>query len=190
MTICFKFSHSAVSDSLRPYGLQHSRPHCPSPTPRAYSNSCPLGQWCHPTISSSVAPFSHMLCHKKKKKKEEEERKKASKESLDSLLTWLCKCFSGYHWPAWPWTSNAAVWTTAVVQRHQCLWCACFGISPPSSSHFGQVVFDWLSLDYTTWPQLWRRLGTYVYLRLQGEGKLFYCGIPKAREEASLLVFA
>ena len=61
MTICFKFSHSVVSDSLRPYGLQHSRPHCPSPTPRAYSNSCPLGQWCHPTISSSVVPFSSVL---------------------------------------------------------------------------------------------------------------------------------
>ena len=61
MTICFKFSHSVVSDSLRPYGLQHSRPHCPSPTPRAYSNSCPLGQWCHPTISSSVVPFFSCL---------------------------------------------------------------------------------------------------------------------------------
>ena len=47
-----KFSCSVVSDSLRPYGLQHARPPCPSPTPRVYSNSCPLSQWCHPTISS------------------------------------------------------------------------------------------------------------------------------------------
>ena len=52
------FSHSVVPDSLRPHGLQHSRPPCPSPTPRACSNTCPLGQWCHPTISSSVIPFS------------------------------------------------------------------------------------------------------------------------------------
>ena len=49
-----QFSHSAVSDSLRPHGLQRARPPCPSPTPGVYSNSCPLSRWCHPTISSSV----------------------------------------------------------------------------------------------------------------------------------------
>ena len=53
-----QFSHSVMSDSLRPHGLQHTRPPCPSPTPRVYPNSCPLIQWCHPTISSSVVPFS------------------------------------------------------------------------------------------------------------------------------------
>ena len=51
-------SHSVVSDSLRPYGLQHARLPCPSPTPGAYSNSCPSHWWCHLTISSSVVPFS------------------------------------------------------------------------------------------------------------------------------------
>ena len=56
-----QFSHSVVSISLRPHGLQHARPPCPSPTPRVYSNSCPLSQWCHPTISSSVIPFSSCL---------------------------------------------------------------------------------------------------------------------------------
>ena len=55
------FSHSVGSDSLRPHGLQHARPPCLSPTPRAYSNSCPLSRWCHPTISSSVIPFSSCL---------------------------------------------------------------------------------------------------------------------------------
>ena len=58
---CFssvQFSHSVVSDSLRPHESQHARSPCPSPTPRVYSNSCPLSQWCHPTISSSVIPFS------------------------------------------------------------------------------------------------------------------------------------
>ena len=50
-----------MSDSLRPHGLQHARLACPSPTPRACSNSCPLSQWCHPTISSSVIPFSSCL---------------------------------------------------------------------------------------------------------------------------------
>ena len=50
-----------MSDSLWPHGLQHTRPPCPSPTPRAYSNSCPSSRWYHPTISSSVVPFSS--CH-------------------------------------------------------------------------------------------------------------------------------
>ena len=53
-----QFSHSVVSDSLPPHGLQHARVPCPSRTPGAYSNSCPSGQWCHPTISSSFVPFS------------------------------------------------------------------------------------------------------------------------------------
>ena len=55
------FSHSVMSDSLQPHGLQHARPPCPSPTPRVYSNSCPLSPWCHPAISSSVIPFSSCL---------------------------------------------------------------------------------------------------------------------------------
>ena len=48
-------------DSLQPHGLQHARPPCPSPTPGVYPNSCPLRWWCHPTISSSVVPFSSRL---------------------------------------------------------------------------------------------------------------------------------
>ena len=52
----FQFSRSVVSDSLQPHGLQHVRLPCPSPTPGAYSNSCPSSQWCHPTISSSAIP--------------------------------------------------------------------------------------------------------------------------------------
>ena len=52
-----QFSHSVGSDSLHLCGLQNIRLPCPSPTPRAYSNSCPLCQWCHPTISTLVIPF-------------------------------------------------------------------------------------------------------------------------------------
>ena len=55
------FSSSVLSDSLRPHGLQHARPPCPSPTPRSCSSSCPLSQWCHPTISFSVDRFSFCL---------------------------------------------------------------------------------------------------------------------------------
>ena len=53
-----QFSHSVMSDSLRPHELQHTRPPCPSPTPRLHSDSLPSSQWCHPAISSSVVPFS------------------------------------------------------------------------------------------------------------------------------------
>ena len=56
-----QFSRSIMSDSLWPHALQHTRLPCPSPNPRACSNSCPLSWWCHPTISSSVVPFSSHL---------------------------------------------------------------------------------------------------------------------------------
>ena len=57
-----QFSRSVVSNSSRPHGLQHARPPCPSPSHRVYSNSCPSSRWCHPTISSSVIPFSSWPC--------------------------------------------------------------------------------------------------------------------------------
>ena len=60
-SLSVQFSCSVVSDSLRPYGLQHTRLPCPSPTPRVHPNPCPLSSWCHPTISSSVVPFSSLL---------------------------------------------------------------------------------------------------------------------------------
>ena len=60
-TPAVQFSRSVMSDSLWPHGLQHARLPCPSPTPRAYSHSGALSQWCHPTISSSVIPFSSQL---------------------------------------------------------------------------------------------------------------------------------
>ena len=53
-----QFSHSVVSNSLQPHESQHARPPCLSPTPRVHPNSCPLSQWCHSAISSSVLPFS------------------------------------------------------------------------------------------------------------------------------------
>ena len=58
ISVSVQFSRSVMIDSLWPHGLQHARLPCPSPTPGVYSNSCPLTQWCHPTISSSVVPFS------------------------------------------------------------------------------------------------------------------------------------
>ena len=56
-----QISRSVVSDSLKPHESQHARPPCPSPSPRVCSNSCPSSQWCHPTLSPSVVPFSSCL---------------------------------------------------------------------------------------------------------------------------------
>ena len=56
-----QFSHSDVSDSLPPRGLQHARSSCPSPTPKSCSNPCPSSRWCHPTILTSVVPSSSCL---------------------------------------------------------------------------------------------------------------------------------
>ena len=61
VTLLLLFSQLVMSNSLQPHGLQHTRPPCPSPDPRACSNSCPLSWWCHPTISFSVVPFSSCL---------------------------------------------------------------------------------------------------------------------------------
>ena len=61
VNVSVHFSHSVVSDSLWPQGLQHAKLPCPSPTPRACSNSCPLSRWCHPTILSPIVPFSSCL---------------------------------------------------------------------------------------------------------------------------------
>ena len=58
LVFLLSWSCSVVSDSLQHHELQHARPPCSSPSPKAYSNSCPLSWWCHPTISSSIIPFS------------------------------------------------------------------------------------------------------------------------------------
>ena len=61
ISISVQFSRSVVSNSLWPHGMQHARLPCPSPTPGLYIKSCPLSWWCHPTISSTVVPFSSCL---------------------------------------------------------------------------------------------------------------------------------
>ena len=58
--LLLQFSRSVMFDSLQPHEPQNTRPPCPSPNPGVYSDSCPLSQWCHPTISSSVVPFSSL----------------------------------------------------------------------------------------------------------------------------------
>ena len=83
-----QFSHSVLSDSLQPHGQQHTRLPCPSPTSRACSNSCPSSQWCHPSISSSVIPFSSRL------------QSFLASESFP--MSWL---FASFRWPKY-WSFN------------------------------------------------------------------------------------
>ena len=123
-----QFSGSVMSDSLQPHGLQHTRLPCPSATPGAYSNSCPLSQWCHPPISPSVVTFSSRL------------------QSFPGLGSYLASQFfaSGgqrigvsasasalsvniHNWLPWGWTSwislqskgLSRVFSNATVQKHQ-----------------------------------------------------------------------
>ena len=60
LSACAQFTLVQLLSRVQPHGSQHARPPCPSPTPRVYSNSCPLSSWCHPAISSSVVHFSHL----------------------------------------------------------------------------------------------------------------------------------
>ena len=123
-----QFSHSVVSDSLRPHESQHARPPCPSPAPRLCSNSCPSSRWCHPTISSSVIPFSSYL--------------QSFPSSGSFLISWLyasggqsigvsastsvlpvnTQDWSPLGWAGWtslPYKGLSRVFSNTTVQKHQ-----------------------------------------------------------------------
>ena len=150
-----QFSCSVVSDSLWPHGLQHARPPCLSSIPRAYSNSCPSSQWCHPTISSSVIPFSSCL------------QSLPASESfpMSQLFTWggqstgvsalasfLPKNTQGWspsEWTAWISFQSkglSRVFSSTTVQKHQF-----FGVQLSSQSnshiHTWPVEKPWPWLD-------------------------------------------
>ena len=136
-----QFSRSVVSDSLRPHELQHTRPPCPSPTPGDYSNSCPLSRWCHPTISSSVVPFSSCP----------QSFPASGSFPMSQLFAWGCQSIgvsastsvlpkNTQDWSPLGWTSwislqskgFSRVFSNTTVQKHQC-----FGtqLSSQSNSH-------------------------------------------------------
>ena len=142
-----QFSHSVVSDSLRPHESQHARPPCPSPTPRVHSDSRPSSQWCHPAISSSVIPFSSCL------------QSLPASESfpMSQLFTWggqstavsalasfLPKKSQGWspsEWTGWISLQSkgpSRVFSNTTVQKHQF-----FGAQPSSQS----------SSHIHSWPQ-------------------------------------
>ena len=136
-----QFSRSVMSDSLRPYELQHARPPCPSPTPSVHSNSHPSSRWCHPAISSSVVPFS--FCPQSLPASEsfpmsqlfEWGGQSTGVSALASFLPKKSQDWSPLEWTGWISLQSkglSRVFSTTTVQKHQF-----FGaqLSSQSNSH-------------------------------------------------------
>ena len=136
-----QFSHSVMSDSLRPHELQHARPPCPSPTPGVHSNSRPSGRWCHPAISSFVIPFSS--CPQSLRASESFPMSQlfawggqsAGISALASLLPKNTQDWSPLEWTGWITLQSkglSRVFSNTTVQKHQF-----FGaqLSSQSNSH-------------------------------------------------------
>ena len=141
-----QFSHSVVSDSLRPHESQHTRPPCPSPMPRVYPNSCPLSQWCHPAISSSVIPFSS--CPQSLPASESFPvsqlfswgGQSTGVSALASFLPKNTQDWSPLEWTAWISLQSkglSRVFSNTTVQKHQF-----FGAQPSSQSN--SHIHTWL----------------------------------------------
>ena len=142
-----QFSRSVVSDSLWPHELQHARPPCPSPTPRVHSDSCPLSQWCHPAISSSVIPFSSCLQPLPASESFPMSQlftwggQSTGVSALESFLRKKCQGWSPSEWTGWISLQSkglSRVFSSTTVQKHQF-----FGSQPSSQSNS----------HIHTWPQ-------------------------------------
>ena len=141
MTSVSQFSRSTVFDFLWPHGLQHDRPPCPSPTPGVYSNSCSLSQWCHPTISTSVIPFSSYIQFFPASRSFQNIQFFASSgQSIEVLASTLVLTMNTQDWSPSEWTGWTSlpskglsrVFSNTTVQKHQF-----FGaqLSSQSNSH-------------------------------------------------------
>ena len=142
-----QFSCSVVSYSLQPHESQHARPPCPSPTPGVYPNPCPLSQWCHPVISSSVIPFSS--CPQSLPSSESFPMSQlfawgGQSTGVSALASFLPKKSHGWspsEWIGWIFLQSkglSRVFSNTTVQKHQFF---CTQLSSQSNSHIH------------TWPQ-------------------------------------
>ena len=149
-----QFSSSVMSDYLRPHEFQHARPPCPSPTPRVYSNSRPLSRWCHPSISSSVVPFSS--CPQSLPALESFPMSQrfawgGQSTGVSALASFLPKNMQGWsplEWTGWISLQSkglSRVFSNITVQKHQF-----FGTQPSSQSN--SYIHTW-PLE-KTWPWL------------------------------------
>ena len=115
-----QFSRSVMSDPLRPHRLQHARLACPSPTPRAYSNSCPLSRWCHLTISSSVIPFSSCLRSFSALGSFPMSQGAKVLQLQHQSFQWIFETDLLYNWLVWSYSPrDSRVFSNVTVQKHQ-----------------------------------------------------------------------
>ena len=126
--ISIQFSCAVMSDSLQPHGLQHARPPCPSPTPWVYSNSCPLSQWYHPTISSSIIPvFFHLQSFPASRSFQMSQLFASGGQSVRvsasiSVLPMNIQDWSPSGWSSWISLLSKGLWrvfSNTTVQKHQ-----------------------------------------------------------------------
>ena len=132
-----QFSHSVVSNSLRPHESQHARPPCPSPTPKVHSDSCAWSQWCHPAISSSVIPFSS--CPQSLPASESFPMSQlfpwpGQSTGVSALVSLLPKNIQG--WSPSEWTGWISLQSNTTVQKHQFF-------SAQFSSQFNSHIHTW-----------------------------------------------
>ena len=143
-----QFSRLVVSDSLRPHEPQHTRPPCPSPTPRVHPNPCPLSQCCHPTISSSVIPFpSCPQSFPASGSFQMSQLFASSGQSIGvsastSVLPMNTQDWSPLGWTDWISLQSKGLWrvfsTTTTVQKHQF-----FGAQLSLTSQYSSHIHTW-----------------------------------------------
>ena len=145
-TVSVQLSHSFVSDALQPHGLQHDRLPCPSPTPRAHWNSCASCWWCHPTISSSMFPFSsHHQSFPASESFQMSQFFASGGQSIGvsastSVLEMNIQNWFSLGWTAWIFLQSkglSRVFSNTIVQKHQF-----FGAQPSSQSN--SHIHTWL----------------------------------------------
>ena len=132
-----QFSSSVMSNSLQPHWLQHARLPCPSPTPGVCPNSCPLSRWCHPTISSSVIPFSSCLqSFPASGSFPMSQFFPSGGQSIRvsasvSVLPMNIQDWFPLGWTGWLFLQSEGLsraFSSTTVQKHQCFWCSDFFI--------------------------------------------------------------
>ena len=140
-----QFNHSVMSDSLWPHGLQHARPPCPSPTTGVYPNSCSLSQWYHPTISSSVVPFSCLQSFPALGSFQMSQLFISGGQSIGvsastSVLPMNIQDWFPLGWTGWIYLQSkglSRVFSNTTVQKHQ---------------FFGAELSSWSNFHIHTWP--------------------------------------
>ena len=174
------FNRSVVSDSLRPFRLQHARPPCPLPSPGIYPNSCPLSRWCHPTISSSVSPFSRPQSFAASGSFQMSQLFASGGQSIGvsastSVLPMNTQDWSPLGWTGWISLQSkrlSRVFSNTTVQKHQF-----FGaqLSSQSNSHIHTSAGKTIALTRRTF------VGKVVSLLLNMLSRLIITFLPRSK---------